>query len=361
MKFPKSLHAEGWSNHLETTTPEHLPPGLKPGRTARPSVRDEPLRAAPAEAPRVTAQATSTPATPHVAATGFSAVPPQAPGAGRTTALPPRSGVNPWVIGAGVGAVLIGLAVVMSRNLPSSEPVAPPTVVVQATPSPEEAQLQAAPPSAGPVTPAPEPEPAPAETPAVTAPPPAAEPRTEPRTEAPRTLATAPAEPRVAPPAVVRAAPTAPVTRTLSPAPETLAQVSPPPAALPQPPAVQPAQPAQPAVPQPAVVPPETVTPAVPPVAQVTPQPPAAVPEDAGITVNVRQALASDSTLAAVPIVVSTDHGVVKLEGQAPDAPTRERATVVAAGTQGVKAVDNRLTLPAAPVVSQVTLPSNSN
>jgi osmotically-inducible protein OsmY len=95
----------------------------------------------------------------------------------------------------------------------------------------------------------------------------------------------------------------------------------------------------------------------VPPVAQAAPQPqpPVATPEDSSITVNVRTALAADSTLAAVPIAVSTDHGVVKLEGQAPDASTRERATVVAASTSGVKGVDNRLTLPPVATLGSVT------
>ncbi|WP_457426877.1 BON domain-containing protein, partial [Roseateles sp. P5_E7] len=92
-----------------------------------------------------------------------------------------------------------------------------------------------------------------------------------------------------------------------------------------------------------------STSPGTPPLAQA----PVPAAEDAGITVQVRSALASDSTLAAVPIAVSTDHGVVKLEGQAPDAPTRERATVVASSAAGVKAVDNRLTLPPATVVSQ--------
>ncbi len=60
-------------------------------------------------------------------------------------------------------------------------------------------------------------------------------------------------------------------------------------------------------------------------------------------------------TYQAQRIAVSTDHGVVKLEGQAPDAPTRARATVVAASAAGVKAVDNRLTLPPATVVGQLS------
>jgi osmotically-inducible protein OsmY len=85
-------------------------------------------------------------------------------------------------------------------------------------------------------------------------------------------------------------------------------------------------------------------------VAQQTPPVPAGDPADTGITVKVREALASDATLAAVPIAVSTDHGVVKLEGQAPDAQAKARATVVAAATSGVRGVDNRLTLPAVTV-----------
>ncbi|RZL32585.1 MAG: BON domain-containing protein [Rubrivivax sp.] len=104
--------------------------------------------------------------------------------------------------------------------------------------------------------------------------------------------------------------------------------------------------PAAPVTPEPATA--NATSPGTPPLAQAA----APVPEDSGITVKVRSALAADSTLAAVPIAVSTDHGVVRLEGQAPDAPTRERATVVASSTAGVKSVDNRLTVPAT-VVSQ--------
>jgi hypothetical protein len=85
------------------------------------------------------------------------------------------------------------------------------------------------------------------------------------------------------------------------------------------------------------------------------PQPAASAVDDSGITAKVRGALAADATLASLPIAVSTDQGVVKLEGQAPDAPTRERATVVASSAPGVKAVDNRLMLPPT-TVSQATM-----
>ncbi|NCT83799.1 MAG: BON domain-containing protein, partial [Comamonadaceae bacterium] len=133
---------------------------------------------------------------------------------------------------------------------------------------------------------------------------------------------------------VVREAPT-PAVKAPTPGPEALAQ------ARPREPALQPLAP-------PVVTPeqaPPQAAPVVPPVAQQTP-PAAPDAEDGGITVQVRLALAADATLAAVPIAVSTEHGVVRLEGQAPDAQVRERATLVAAATTGVKAVDNRLTLP---------------
>lgn len=353
MKFPKSLHAEGWANHLETTKPEHLPPGLKSTAPTRPAMRAELPRTASMATPGVTPQPipSITPQpTPSVAASGFSAAPAPLHASARPAATAPRSGVNPWLIGAGVGAALIGLAVAVSRNLAPSEPSAPPTTVVgQASTSPEDAQLRNEPPSAGPATPVPE-APAPAaEPPAVTTPAPAATP------EPPRAVAAAPAEAKGPAPALIRAAPTSPASR-LTPPPEALAQATPRESALvPVAPVVPPA-PANPApATPPAAVPPETV----PPVAQAQPQPPtpAVNPEDAGITQNVRVALASDATLAGVPIVVSTDHGVVKLEGQAPDAQSRERATVVAAGTSGVKAVDNRLTLPPVATVGQA--PSN--
>jgi hypothetical protein len=133
-------------------------------------------------------------------------------------------------------------------------------------------------------------------------------------------------------------------------------------------PYLQPVAPVAPVAAAPAVEPP-AVTPgasaitlpptAAGPVAAVPAAPEPAVPQadDSGISAKVRGALAADSTLAGVPIAVSTDHGVVKLEGQAPDAPTRERATVVASSAPGVKAVDNRLTLPPT-TVSQASMSS---
>lgn len=262
MKFPKSIHAEGWDQHIEHADEpagRQGKPGRNPGHKAgaKPVSWHTPLHSEPV--PRASAATQATRSQP--------------------------AAVTPWLLGAGVMAALIGGAVAMSRHI--GEPAAP-VIVGQVTLSAEDGQLQDAPPSAGAVAPAPEAAPAlPAEaakpTPAETRTAQAAEPKREPE----------------------------PVVRTLAPPPEALAEVAPEPEAAP--------------------------------VAQA---PAAPELEDAGITVQVRQALAADATLAAVPIAVSTAQGVVKLEGQAPDAEARERATVVAAATTGVKAVDNRLTLP---------------
>jgi hypothetical protein len=362
MKFPKSIHAEGWSSHLDTPATPKTPlkqgvkAGAKPVSLHTPLQGDEPVaRARAATAAPIAAAAPS--AYSHDAA-----APAVRPAGPATVKRPERADATPWIIGAGVGALLIGGALVAYRNMAPSEP-AETAVVSQATPSAEDALLQSAPPSAGPVEPAapeataamPEPTPAPVEAPAVKTP--------EPVAEAPRAVAAAPVEPKVQAPAVVRAAPApvAPVVKTLPPPVETLAQASPPAETLREPvqAPVAPVVTPTPATP-PAAVPPLATAPVaptvIPPVAQAEqPQPP--VVEDAGITAKVRLALSADSTLAAVPIAVTTDQGVVKLEGQAPDAPTRERATVVAASAAGVKAVDNRLTLPPATVVGQLSTP----
>jgi len=69
---------------------------------------------------------------------------------------------------------------------------------------------------------------------------------------------------------------------------------------------------------------------------------------DAGISVKVKAALAVDPALRASRITVETSNGVVRLEGPAPDAAAKERASVLASAPQGVRAVDNRLALPQA-------------
>jgi hyperosmotically inducible protein len=69
---------------------------------------------------------------------------------------------------------------------------------------------------------------------------------------------------------------------------------------------------------------------------------------DAAITVAVNDALAKDDQLKAQHIGVNTVDGHVVLDGSAPDADSRQRATLLARNVQGVKSVDNRLMLPPA-------------
>lgn len=439
MKFPKSVHAEGWDqqvygggNPVKTNNPalnlkRGFKAGAKPVSLHTPLHGDAPAFTAPVRpavaAPSIRPQVA--PATAAAAGYAHAAAPAVRPAAGASVAAPPPRGSSvPWVVGAGVGVLLIGGAVVMSRNTaPTSPDASTPVVVGQATPSPEDTQLQNAPPSAGTAgvtseavpqtTPATEAETPSTNTPSAAeamapAPKAAAEPPVAKPAPAETRIAQAPAPAQAQPqPQVWAAKPAdkpakvdapAPVIRTLTPQPEVLAQVSPPvvsPAPAPMPssvtptvisppatspstapsttpsalPSPQPAAPAAaastatvPAVPQlaPPVTsstPPVATAPVTPPVvAQQAPAPAPATPDpaDTSITVQVRQALAADATLATVPIAVSTDHGVVKLEGQAPDAQARERATVVAANTSGVKAVDNRLTLPPVAVSEQI-------
>lgn len=313
MKFPKSMHAEGWAHHFEDGA---TPPTTKvaaPRRAgsvkagAKPVSAHTPLHLAPAAsgpAVRLTA-----PAVPGACA----------PVAVAAAATHPASSVAPWVVGAGIGVAMIASVVLMSRSMSPSE-MATPVVVGQVLPPPPvgpEAQLQAAPPSAGVAVM--EPEPVPAAT-AVA--------------EAPAALKPAPADSRTTPAVASLQAPAA---RTLA-APEVLAQAELRPlAAMPVP---------APAPEAPLAVPPAAAPQASLPLAALPPAASPVDPADAGITVQVRQALAGDAALAVLPIVVSTEHGVVTLLGQAPDAQARERATVVASAADGVKAVDNRLTLP---------------
>lgn len=68
--------------------------------------------------------------------------------------------------------------------------------------------------------------------------------------------------------------------------------------------------------------------------------------DDTAISLKVKTALAADPALSASRITVTTTDGVVRLEGPAPDAAAQARATVLAGAPQGVRGVDNRLTLP---------------
>ncbi len=70
--------------------------------------------------------------------------------------------------------------------------------------------------------------------------------------------------------------------------------------------------------------------------------------DDSGISLKVKTALAADPSLSASRIDVSTEQGIVRLDGPAPDMAAKDRATVLAGAPQGVRGVDNRLTLPQA-------------
>ena len=71
----------------------------------------------------------------------------------------------------------------------------------------------------------------------------------------------------------------------------------------------------------------------------------AAKAKDAVITSSVNAELAKDSQLSALRINVDTVEGRVALRGTAPDAASKERATTLAQRVDGVKAVDNQLTV----------------
>jgi hyperosmotically inducible periplasmic protein len=66
---------------------------------------------------------------------------------------------------------------------------------------------------------------------------------------------------------------------------------------------------------------------------------------DAMITTKISAALAADDQLKATRIDVNTRDGRVVLTGLAPDATSRERATMLARSIEGVVDVDNRLTV----------------
>ncbi len=68
---------------------------------------------------------------------------------------------------------------------------------------------------------------------------------------------------------------------------------------------------------------------------------------DLSITTKLKAALTQDSQLSALKIDVDTHDGRVALTGTAPDATARDRAATLASQIEGVKSVDNRLTVEA--------------
>ena len=65
--------------------------------------------------------------------------------------------------------------------------------------------------------------------------------------------------------------------------------------------------------------------------------------KDASITASIKTELAKDSSLSALKVNVDTDQGRVALHGTAPDAASRDRATMLAQRVNGVTGVDNQL------------------
>lgn len=66
---------------------------------------------------------------------------------------------------------------------------------------------------------------------------------------------------------------------------------------------------------------------------------------DAAIVTKVNAALMADDRLKATQIDVKAEAGRVTLSGTAPDAGSQARATTLAAAVEGVRAVDNQLTV----------------
>ena len=67
--------------------------------------------------------------------------------------------------------------------------------------------------------------------------------------------------------------------------------------------------------------------------------------QDAAITASVNAELAKDPQLSALRINVDTANGAVALRGTAPSAISRDRASALAQRVEGVKSVDNQLTV----------------
>lgn len=64
---------------------------------------------------------------------------------------------------------------------------------------------------------------------------------------------------------------------------------------------------------------------------------------DASITTAINAEYAKDDKLSAIKIDVDTNDGRVTLTGSAPDAASKDRATLLANNVKGVKSVDNKL------------------
>lgn len=107
--------------------------------------------------------------------------------------------------------------------------------------------------------------------------------------------------------------------------------------------------PAEPAVSQRADTPPATPAPSAAPAAEMQADAQGAATsagqriDDATITASVNATLARDPDLSALRINVDTKSGVVTLDGTAPSADAKDRATKLAQSVDGVNGVNNNL------------------
>jgi osmotically-inducible protein OsmY len=67
--------------------------------------------------------------------------------------------------------------------------------------------------------------------------------------------------------------------------------------------------------------------------------------QDDRIATDVKASFAANPDFGALQIDVESDRGKVTLRGRAPDAAARDRAAEIARSVNGVKSVDNRLTV----------------
>lgn len=314
MKFPKSLHADGWDRHF----PDNAQPGSgKPTRYVHP---DDAL---------------------HMVD----------PGAADEVSLAsrrvPQARAASWVIGLGATATMAAFAIsTLNRQAAPEEAALASQGVVQAASEPEAvlAQANALPPEAS--TPMPGSQSEPVEAAGTAALEPERLPATSaglsspavPTTVAARAEAPVPDTVQAKQPVADRPRPDKPVTAGVAPHPEpVVARLSEP--EVPPPPPLQMAQ----------------LTPT-----QAAPEASAPEVDDPGISRQVRQALAADPVLGQASIQVSTQQGQVRLEGEVPDAASKSRATWLASGPVGVRAVDNRLVVPGALVSMSAAMPLES-
>ncbi|MEO7336897.1 MAG: BON domain-containing protein, partial [Caldimonas sp.] len=68
---------------------------------------------------------------------------------------------------------------------------------------------------------------------------------------------------------------------------------------------------------------------------------------DGALTLKVKSALIADPDIKSLHVDVDTKDGAVTLNGSVPSAANSERAASLAKGVDGVKSVDNKLTVKA--------------